>query len=155
MLRTQIIIAVTAAFWITGDSNARGAESPSGETNSKIFATTKLITSGSGQNSKDRTFQVAQGQIKHDKYPPPPKNSKVKRALRSSRCEGHIFEVNHYGKSGIELARENLDKYVAGLKKKSPRKKFRVVQDKPQCYKFLDLLLFDEWTCKIEAAICS
>lgn len=155
MLRSQIIVAVTAAFFMTGHSDARGTVSTAGETNTKINAATKLTAGKSDQNLTDKPYQVAQGQIKHEKYPPRPKNSKVKRALRSSRCEGHIFEVNHYGKSGIELARENLNNYVADLKKKSPRKKFRVVEDEPQCYKFLDLILFDEWTCKIEAAICS
>ena len=91
---------------------------------------------------------------KDHKYPPA-KNSRVKKILKSRRnCKGHVFEVNHYGKSGIELARENLNKYVAELKKKSPRKRIRVIEDEPRCYKFLDLILFDEWTCKIEAAIC-
>ncbi len=155
MLRTNIIVTAIAAILVTNPTNAWANAHQVSEDYSLHISAQKLVPPGTDQNSGGTLIRVAQSQIKHEKYPPAPNNSKVKRALRSKRCEGHVFEVNHYGKSGIELARENLNKYVAELKKKSPNKKIRVIEDEPRCYKFLELILFDEWTCKIEAAICS
>ncbi len=118
------------------------------------FQVTSAPTVVSGETALENFVIRVVSDPKEHKYPPA-KNSRVKKILKSRRnCKGHVFEVNHYGKSGIELARENLNKYVAELQKKSPRKKIRVIEDEPRCYKFLDLILFDEWTCKIEAAIC-
>lgn len=155
MLRTRIFLPAIAAIVATFLTDALANDHQFNESYSGITSVSKLVPSSVDQKTGGTPIRIAQSQIKNDKYPPAPKNSKVKRALRSSRCKGHVFEVNHYGKQGIELARENLNKYVADLKKKSPRKKIRVVEDAPRCYKFLDLILFDEWTCRIDTAICS
>ena len=54
MLRYQIIVAVTAVFFITGHGDARGTVSTGGETNTKIYAATKHSTSKSDQNLADQ-----------------------------------------------------------------------------------------------------
>ena len=73
----------------------------------------------------------------------------------NAKCERHAFEVNDYGKEGpIRMARENLYKFVEKLKKEKGLKKVRVKESEPKCRLFLDFIVFDEHTCRIEANIC-
>lgn len=70
-------------------------------------------------------------------------------------CQRHAFIVNDFGKEGpIRMARENLYKFVEKLKKEKNIKHIRVKESKPSCFVYLDVGLFNEHTCRIEASMC-
>lgn len=76
-------------------------------------------------------------------------------APASAACTRLAFSVNDYGKDGpTKDAKDLLDKYIA--KKMSERGVTNYTTGKKTvtCELFLDVILFDEHTCKAEATVC-
>jgi hypothetical protein len=76
-------------------------------------------------------------------------------APASADCITLGFSVNDYGKEGpTRDARALLDKHIAETMAKRGIKNYRVGKKTVTCELFLDLILFDEHTCKAEAPVC-
>jgi hypothetical protein len=72
-----------------------------------------------------------------------------------AECVTLGFEVNDYGKEGpTKDALSLLDRHIAEAMAKRGIKKYRVGKKKVNCELFLDFIVFDEHTCKAEAAVC-
>lgn len=75
--------------------------------------------------------------------------------VASAACTRLAFSVNDYGKEGpIRDAKNLLDKYIA---KWAAERKIKVTSVGPKevtCELFIDLILFDEYTCKAAATVC-
>ncbi|MCB1511269.1 MAG: hypothetical protein KDJ36_10230 [Hyphomicrobiaceae bacterium] len=70
-------------------------------------------------------------------------------------CKKLGFSVNDYGKKGpAKDAKKLLDKYIAEFAAKHGIKKYRVGKKTVTCELFLDVGLFDEYTCKAVATFC-
>ena len=70
-------------------------------------------------------------------------------------CKRLAFSVNDYGKDGpIKDAKSLLDKYIADWTKQNGIKSFTVGKKDVSCELFLDLIVFDEHTCKASAMVC-
>jgi hypothetical protein len=70
-------------------------------------------------------------------------------------CTRLAFSVNDYGKEGpIRDAKSLLDKHAADWAAKNGIKKFTVGKKDVSCELYLDLIVFDEYTCKAEANVC-
>ena len=73
----------------------------------------------------------------------------------SAACKKFGFEVNDYGKDGpTKDAKYLLDKYIADWAKEKGIKKYTVGKKDVTCSLFLDLIVFDEHTCKATATAC-
>ncbi|MEQ1651469.1 MAG: hypothetical protein ABL897_03175 [Hyphomicrobium sp.] len=73
----------------------------------------------------------------------------------SAACTRLGFSVNDYGKDGpTKDAKELLDKYIA--KKMADRgiTKYKTGKKDVTCELYLNLIVFDEHTCKAEATVC-
>ena len=72
-----------------------------------------------------------------------------------ARCTRLAFSVNDYGKDGpTKDAQALLDKHVAKWAADNGIKKYSTGKKTVSCELYLDLLLFDEHTCKAEASVC-
>ena len=72
-----------------------------------------------------------------------------------ARCTRLAFSVNDYGKDGpTKDAKDLLDKYAAKWTAERGIKKFTVGKKDVTCELFLDVGLFDEYTCKAAASVC-
>lgn len=72
-----------------------------------------------------------------------------------AECVTLGFEVNDYGKEGpTKDALALLDKHIAESMAKRGVKNYRVGKKTVNCKLFLDLIVFDEHTCKAEAPVC-
>ncbi|MFM9938456.1 MAG: hypothetical protein ACKVP7_03040 [Hyphomicrobiaceae bacterium] len=72
-----------------------------------------------------------------------------------AKCTRLAFSVNDYGKEGpTKDAKDLLDKYIASEMAKKGIKTYRVGKKDVTCELFLDVLLFDEHTCKAAATVC-
>lgn len=72
-----------------------------------------------------------------------------------ARCTRLAFSVNDYGKDGpTKDAKDLLDKHVAKWAADNGIKKYTTGKKTVSCELYLDLLLFDEHTCKAEASVC-
>jgi hypothetical protein len=72
-----------------------------------------------------------------------------------ARCTKLAFSVNDYGKDGpTKDARDLLDKYVANWTKSKGISKYTVGKKDVSCELFLDVIVFDEHTCKATALVC-
>jgi hypothetical protein len=75
--------------------------------------------------------------------------------VASAACTRLAFSVNDYGKEGpIRDAKNLLDKYIARW---AAERKIKVTSVGPKevtCELFIDLILFDEYTCKAAATVC-
>jgi hypothetical protein len=72
-----------------------------------------------------------------------------------AKCTRLGFSVNDYGKDGpTKDAKELLDKYVAEWAKSKGITNYRIGKKDVSCELFLNLILFDEHTCKAEAQVC-
>ena len=73
----------------------------------------------------------------------------------SAACTRLAFSVNDYGKDGpAKDAKALLDKYAAKWTAERGIKKFTVGKKDVTCELFLDVGLFDEYTCKAAASVC-
>jgi hypothetical protein len=72
-----------------------------------------------------------------------------------ARCTRLAFSVNDYGKDGpTKDAQEMLDKYIAQWTKSKGISKYTVGKRDVSCELFLDVIVFDEHTCKASALVC-
>ena len=72
-----------------------------------------------------------------------------------ARCTRLAFSVNDYGKDGpTKDAKDLLDKYIANWTKSKGITKYTVGKKDVSCELFLDVIVFDEHTCKASALVC-
>lgn len=72
-----------------------------------------------------------------------------------ARCKRFGFTVNDYGKEGpTNDAKNELDKFIAGWMNKNNIKHYRKTPKKVSCKLFLDVGLFDEYTCRADTTAC-
>jgi hypothetical protein len=72
-----------------------------------------------------------------------------------ARCTKLSFSVNDYGKDGpTKDAKDLLDKYIANWTKSKGISKYTVGKKDVSCELFLDVIVFDEHTCKATALVC-
>lgn len=70
-------------------------------------------------------------------------------------CQKLAFSVNDYGKDGpIRDAKAMLDTYIADWAAKNGVSKYRTSKKDVSCELYLDVILFDEHTCKASATVC-
>ena len=73
----------------------------------------------------------------------------------SAACTRLAFSVNDYGKEGpIRDAKNLLDKYVAKWAADRKISGYKMGPKEVTCELFLDLIVFDEYTCKAAATVC-
>ncbi len=73
----------------------------------------------------------------------------------SAACTRLAFSVNDYGKDGPTRDAKNLlDKYIAKWTADRKIKGHTVGPKAVSCELFIDLIVFDEFTCKAEATVC-
>lgn len=73
----------------------------------------------------------------------------------AAKCTRLAFSVNDYGKDGpIKDAKSLLDKYIAQWTAERGIKSYRTGKKDVSCELFLDLIVFDEHTCRAEATVC-
>jgi hypothetical protein len=73
----------------------------------------------------------------------------------AAACTRLGFSVNDYGKDGpTKDAKELLDKYVARWAADRGIKSYRMGKKDVSCELFLNLIVFDEHTCRAEATVC-
>ncbi|MEJ2117701.1 MAG: hypothetical protein P8Y67_11995 [Alphaproteobacteria bacterium] len=76
-------------------------------------------------------------------------------APAQAKCTKLATSVNDYGKEGpTRDAKALLDKYIARWTKEQGIKKYRTGKKHVTCKLFLDLVLFDEYTCRASASVC-
>lgn len=72
-----------------------------------------------------------------------------------AKCTRLAFSVNDYGKDGpTKDAKQLLDKYIAQWTAERGIKSYRTGPKAVSCELFLNLIVFDEHTCKAEATVC-
>jgi hypothetical protein len=72
-----------------------------------------------------------------------------------ARCTRLGFSVNDYGKDGpTKDAKSLLDKYVATWAAANGIKSYKTGKKDVTCELYLDLIVFDEYTCRAEANVC-
>ena len=72
-----------------------------------------------------------------------------------AECKTLFYSVNDYGKEGpTRDAKKLLDRYIAGWAAEKGIKKYKVGEKQVECELFLDVMLFDEHTCKASAKVC-
>ncbi len=70
-------------------------------------------------------------------------------------CTRLGFSVNDYGLEGPKKdAQDMLEKHIAKWAAERGIKKYTVGKKSVSCELFIDLILFDEHTCKAEADVC-
>ncbi|MGH6815476.1 MAG: hypothetical protein ACREC6_07220 [Hyphomicrobiaceae bacterium] len=75
--------------------------------------------------------------------------------MAEAKCTRLAFSVNDYGKVGpAKDAQAMLDKYIAEWTAKRKIKHYTVGKKDVSCELFLDVGLFDEYTCKASASVC-
>jgi hypothetical protein len=72
-----------------------------------------------------------------------------------ARCTRLGFSVNDYGKDGpTKDAKDLLDKYIARWAAENGIGKYTTGKKDVKCDLYLDLIVFDEHTCRAEATVC-
>ena len=72
-----------------------------------------------------------------------------------AKCTRLAFSVNDYGKEGpAKDAKRLLDDYIAKWTSERGISGYRTGKKKVTCELFIDLIVFDEYTCKAEASVC-
>jgi hypothetical protein len=70
-------------------------------------------------------------------------------------CQKLAFSVNDYGKDGpTKDAKALLDKYIERWTGEQGIKKYTVSKKDVSCELYLDVVVFDEHTCKATATVC-
>ncbi len=70
-------------------------------------------------------------------------------------CTKLAFSVNDYGKKGPAAdAQRLLDKYIADWTRSKGIKKYTTGKKTVSCELYLDVGLFDEYTCRAVASVC-
>lgn len=76
-------------------------------------------------------------------------------APAQAKCTRLAFSVNDYGKEGpTNDAKELLDKYISEWTAEQGITKYRTGKKDVSCELFIDLIVFDEYTCRAEADVC-
>lgn len=76
-------------------------------------------------------------------------------ASAEARCKKFGFTVNDYGKVGpTNDAKRLLDKTIAEWMTKNNIKNYRTTPKKVECKLFIDVGLFDEYTCRADTTAC-
>lgn len=76
-------------------------------------------------------------------------------AFAKPQCKQMFFEVNDYGKEGPSRdAQALLDKSIEKWAKDTGVKKYKTGKKTVTCELFLDVIVFDEYTCKAVADVC-
>jgi hypothetical protein len=76
-------------------------------------------------------------------------------APAGAACTKLAFSVNDYGKEGPAAdAQKLLDKYIADWAKGKGIKKYTTGKKTVDCKLYLDVGLFDEYTCRAVASVC-
>lgn len=76
-------------------------------------------------------------------------------APAAAKCTRLGFSVNDYGKDGpIKDAKQLLDQYIAKWAAEHKIAKYTVGKKDVKCDLFLDVIVFDEHTCRAEASVC-
>jgi hypothetical protein len=76
-------------------------------------------------------------------------------AAADARCTRLAFSVNDYGKEGpTRDALRLLDGHIAKWAAENGIKGYRVGKKTVSCELYIDLIIFDEYTCKAEAPVC-
>lgn len=76
-------------------------------------------------------------------------------SVAHAACTRLAFSVNDYGKEGpARDARNLLDKYIAKWTADRNIKQYTVGKKETTCELFIDLIVFDEYTCKAAATVC-
>ncbi|HPG88397.1 MAG TPA: hypothetical protein PLD46_02000 [Hyphomicrobium sp.] len=79
----------------------------------------------------------------------------ISAAPASAACTRLAFSVNDYGKEGpTNDAKDLLDKYIAKKMAERGVADYKTGKKTVTCELFLDVILFDEHTCKAEATVC-
>jgi hypothetical protein len=72
-----------------------------------------------------------------------------------AECKTLYYSVNDYGKEGPAKDAQNLlDKLIVKWTAEKGIKKYKVGKKDVQCELFLDVGVFDEYTCKASANVC-
>ncbi len=72
-----------------------------------------------------------------------------------AKCTRLAYSVNDYGKVGpTNDAKQLLDKYIAEWTAKRGITRYRTGPKSVKCELFIDLIVFDEYTCRAEATVC-
>jgi hypothetical protein len=72
-----------------------------------------------------------------------------------AKCTRLAFSVNDYGKDGpARDAKAMLDKYIAKWAAERGIKKYTTGKKSVSCELFIDVIVFDEYTCKAAATVC-
>ena len=72
-----------------------------------------------------------------------------------ARCTRLAFTVNDYGKDGPARDAQNLlDKHIANWAKSKGIQSYTVGKKDVSCELFLNVIVFDEHTCKASALVC-
>ncbi|MDX2257823.1 MAG: hypothetical protein NW205_02800 [Hyphomicrobiaceae bacterium] len=72
-----------------------------------------------------------------------------------AKCTRLAFSVNDYGKDGpTKDAKDLLDKYIATHMAERGITNYRTGKKDVTCELFIDLIVFDEYTCRAEANVC-
>ena len=75
--------------------------------------------------------------------------------IASAACTRLAFTVNDYGKVGpTNDAKNLLDKYIAKWTADRKISGYNTGPKAVSCELFLDVIVFDEYTCKAEATVC-
>lgn len=76
-------------------------------------------------------------------------------APAEARCKKFGFTVNDYGKEGpTNDAKRLVDKFIAEWMAKNGIKKWTTTPKKVECKLFIDVILFDEYTCRADTTAC-
>ncbi|MDX2288108.1 MAG: hypothetical protein NW217_04725 [Hyphomicrobiaceae bacterium] len=72
-----------------------------------------------------------------------------------AKCTRLAFSVNDYGKDGpTKDAKDLLDKYIKEHMTSRGVSNYRTGPKDVKCELFIDLIVFDEYTCRAEANVC-
>lgn len=72
-----------------------------------------------------------------------------------ARCTRLAFSVNDYGKDGpTKDAKDLLDRHIAKWATENGIAKYTTGKKSVSCDLYIDLVVFDEYTCKAEASVC-
>jgi hypothetical protein len=76
-------------------------------------------------------------------------------AAADARCTRLGFSVTDYGKDGPTAdAKKLLDQHIARWGQENGIKRYVVGKKDVKCELYLDLIVFDEYTCRAEATVC-